>query len=72
MMSSFFSKFGQNVKLIKLIPMFLSSVALMNVVEFREVVTKMFWKHLITEFIHKFSKTVDHIFYFQDVKLEIK
>ena len=61
----FFSQFGRTIKLIKLIPMFLSRVALMNVVEFRKIVTKVFLKHLITEFIHKFSKFhVDHIGYF--------
>ena len=58
----FFFQFGRNVKLIKLIPMFLSSIVLVNVVEFRKIVTKVFWKHLITEFIYKFSKFyVDHI-----------
>ena len=47
---------------IDIISMFSSSVILMNVVEFRKLVAKVFWKHLITEFIPKFSKFhVDHI-----------
>ena len=67
----FFSHFGRNVKLIKLILMFLSSVVLMNVVEFCKMVTKVFWKYLITEFIHKFSKfDVDLIVYFKTLSLE--
>ena len=38
----FFSQFGRKVKLIKLTPVFLSSVVLVNVVEFRKIVTKVF------------------------------
>ena len=72
-MKEFFSQFGRNVKLVKLILVFLSSAVLVNVVEFRKIVTKVFWKHLVTEFTQKFCKFhVDRIIYFQDVKLRIK
>ena len=61
-------------KLIKLIPMFLPRVELMNVVEFRKIVTKVLRKHLITDILNLYINLANFMsiasFIFKTLSLE--